>query len=50
MYADLDERRLLEISSDPSAPECEADIAKLIHWGFEQGLIDGYAGFVFMVP
>ena len=46
MYAGLDERRLVEISSDPSSAEYEADIGKLIYWGLEQGLIDGCEGFV----
>ena len=46
MYAGLDERRLLEISSDPSSPQYEADIGKLIYWGLEQGLIEGCDGFV----
>lgn len=46
MYAGLDERRLVEISSDPSSAEYEADIGKLIYWGLEQGLIEGCDGFV----
>lgn len=46
MYAGLDERRLVEISSDPSSAEYEADIGKLIYWGLEQGLIEGCEGFV----
>ena len=46
MYAGLDERRLVEISSDPSSGAYEADIGKLIYWGLEQGLIEGCDGFV----
>lgn len=46
MYAGLDERRLLEISNDPSSPEYASDIGKLIYWGLEQGRIDGCEGFV----
>ena len=46
MYAGLDERRLLAISSDPSSPQYEVDIGKLVYWGLEQGLIVGCEGFV----
>jgi len=42
----ISKTRLLEIASNPSSEKYEDDIAQLVSWGLQEGLIDGCEGFV----
>ena len=46
MHKLLNQERLAAIALNPSSAEFDSDIAKLVSWGLENGVIDGCDGFV----